>query len=144
MLSIDDLATLTLETTISNDPDDRKMKEIFDPIIAKHFPADDLEERARQPFDQEKATRDWNALIDEAKALMAKGDPTSPAARDLARRWKAQVELFTKGDPATTARVQNVWKDAMADPKAAPALPLNPEIFAFVGKAMASVDEERR
>ncbi len=72
---------------------------------------------------------------------MAKGDPTSPAALDLARRWKAQVEQFTRGDPGVAARVQAVWQDAMADPKAAPALPLNPEIFAFIGKAQAKLAE---
>jgi len=75
------------------------------------------------------------------KGKYAKGDPASPAALDLARRWKAQLELFTKGDPGVTQKVQRVWNDAMADPKAAPQLPLNPEIFAFVGKAQARLKE---
>lgn len=72
---------------------------------------------------------------------MTKGDPTTPEALDLARRWKAQVELFTRGDAGMSQRVMNVWKDAMADPKAAPKLPLNPEIFAFVGQAQAKLKE---
>jgi len=37
--------------------------------------------------------------------------------------------------------VMQVWGDAMADPKAGPQLPLNPEIFAFVGKAAAKLKE---
>jgi len=70
---------------------------------------------------------------------MAKGDPTSDAARDLARRWQAQVKLFTEGNPAMNQKVLGIWKEAMADPNAAPKLPLNPEIFAFVQKAAAGL-----
>jgi hypothetical protein len=75
---------------------------------------------------------------------MAIGDPDSPASLDLARRWQAQVAEFTRGDPAVAQRVQAVWKDAMADPKAAPKLPLNPEIFAFMAKAQARLKEIER
>jgi hypothetical protein len=74
-------------------------------------------------------------LMVEAKALMAKGDPASPAAKDLARRWMAQVSVFTHGDAALAGKVKALWNDAMADPKSAPKLPLNPEIFAFIDKA---------
>ena len=70
---------------------------------------------------------------------MAKGDPYSDAARDLARRWQAQVKLFTQGDAAVNQKVMGMWKEAMADPKAAPKLPLNPEIFAFVQKAASKL-----
>jgi len=37
------------------------------------------------------------ALIAELKSLAVAGDPASPAARDLGRRWYAQTENFTKG-----------------------------------------------
>ena len=43
----------------------------------------------------------WTA---EAKDLMAKGDPGSPAAIDLARRWSEMVKAFTQGDPALARR----------------------------------------
>jgi hypothetical protein len=72
---------------------------------------------------------------------MAKGDPTSPAALDLARRWKAQVEKFTQRNPQADAKARAVWNDAMSDPQAAPKLPLNREIFAFMGAAVAKLKE---
>lgn len=140
-LSIEDLTTLTKETTMTNKPTQQEMKEVFDPFVSKHFSQDEITETAKRDFDQEKVGQQWDALIAEAKVLMAKGDPTTPEALDLARRWKAQVELFTRGDAGMSQRVMNVWKDAMADPKAAPKLPLNPEIFAFVGQAQAKLKE---
>ena len=138
-LSVDDLATLTKETTMTTKPSQTELKKIFDPFVEKHFSQAEIEETAKRDFDQEQAGRDWDSLIAEAKVLMAKGDPTSPAALDLARRWKAQVEQFTRGDAAVTQKVQAVWNDAMKDPKAAPMLPLNPEIFAFVQKAASKL-----
>jgi MerR family transcriptional regulator, thiopeptide resistance regulator len=140
-LSIDDLATLTRETTMSTKPSQAEMKKIFDPHVEKHFSQAEIEEAAKRPFDQDAVNRNWDSMIAEAKRLMAIGDPASPAALDLARRWKAQVAEFTRGDPAVAQRVQAVWNDAMADPKAAPKLPLNPEIFAFMGKAQARLKE---
>ncbi|MGH6870930.1 MAG: MerR family transcriptional regulator [Rhizomicrobium sp.] len=140
-LSVDDLATLTKETTMTTKPTQSEMKKIFDPFVEKHFSKSEIEETAKRDFDQEQVSQDWDALIAEARVLMVKGDPTSPAALDLARRWKAQVEKFTRRDPAVTRKVQAVWNDAMKDPKAAPQLPLNPEIFAFMGKAQAKLKE---
>lgn len=140
-LSIDDLATLTKETTMSTKPTQADMKKLFDPHVAKHFSQAEIEETAKRDFDQEKAGAEWESLTAEAKRLMAIGDPTSPAALDLARRWKAQVERFTRGNPDVAGRVMAVWKDAMADPAAAPKLPLTPEVFAFMGKAQAALKE---
>lgn len=140
-LSIDDLATLSKETTMTSKLSRQDVADLMAPHVKTHFSQAEIDETAQRPFDQEKIGAQWDSLIAEAKALMAKGDPTSPAALDLARRWKAQVEQFTRGDPGVTARVQAVWNDAMADPKAAPALPLNPEIFAFMGKAQAKLAE---
>jgi len=138
-LSVDDLATLTKETTMTGKASDAEMKAIFDPLAEKHFTPEERADLQTRSFDQAEATRTWDALIEEAKALMAKGDPTSDAARDLARRWQAQVKLFTEGNPAMNQKVMGMWKEAMADPNAAPKLPLNPEIFAFVQKAAAGL-----
>jgi DNA-binding transcriptional MerR regulator len=135
MLSIDDLATLTTETTMAAKPTDDEMKQIFDPLIRKHFSPDTRAELAQRPFDQDAISRQWNGLFDEARALMAAGDPGSPAALDLARRWMAMVGQFTGGDPQIAAKAKSVWTDAMADPNAAPRLPLNPEMFKFIGEA---------
>ena len=113
----------------------KELGQLLEPHVRGHFSEAEMAETARRPFDQEQIGQQWDALIAEAKALMATGDPASPAARDLARRWKAQVEQFTRGDPAVATRVQAVWRDAMADPNAAPRLPLTPEMFAFISKA---------
>jgi DNA-binding transcriptional MerR regulator len=134
-LSVEDLTTLTKETTMTKKATDEEMKAIFDPLAQKHFTAEENATLRQRSFDQAETSRNWEGLIDEAKALMAKGDPYSPAARDLARRWMAQVKLFTQGDPKINEKVMGMWKEAMADPKAAPKLPMNPELFAFVQKA---------
>jgi DNA-binding transcriptional MerR regulator len=134
-LSIDDLATLTKETTMTKKASDAEMKAIFDPLAEKHFTAEERATLTQRSFDQAEVSKNWETLIEEAKALMAKGDPYSAAATDLARRWQAQVRLFTQGDPAVSQKVMGMWKDAMANPATAPKLPLNPEIFAFVQKA---------
>jgi len=136
-LSIDDLTELTRETTMSTE----EMKAIFDPIIDRHFSEDERTKLGAKPFDQDAVTRQWDALIAEAQAVMAKGNPGAPEALALARRWKALVEQFTGGDPALAGKARAVWKDAMSDPQAAPKLPLDPAIFAFMGKAMAKLKE---
>jgi len=138
-LSIDDLTTLTKETTVTKKAEPEEMKAIFDPLAAKHFSAAENATLRQRSFDQAEASRSWEALIAEARALMAKGDPYSEASRDLAQRWQAQVRLFTQGDPKVSEKVMAMWKEAMADPKAAPKLPLNPEIFAFVQKAASKL-----
>lgn len=128
-----------------NGPDsDEEMKAIFDPISAKHFTAAEMRAfcAKAEDYDQAAVTAAWDALIAEAKTVMAKGNPASPEAMDLARRWKAQVDLFTGGDVDIETKLRTVWKDAMADPEAAPKLALTPEIFAFIGKAWEAAKAE--
>jgi MerR family transcriptional regulator, thiopeptide resistance regulator len=141
-LSVDDLIRLTKETNVSTKGRREEMKAIFDPIVDKHFSAGDRRALGQRAFDQEEASRGWDSLIAEATALMANGDPGSPAARDLARRWMALVGAFTGGDLKLAAKAKSVWTEAMADPEAAPKLPLNPEIFAFVGEAWKKAQTE--
>ena len=79
-LSIDDLATLTKETTMTRKASDEEMKAIFDPLAEKHFTAEENAKLRQRSFDQAEASKSWEALIEEAKALMTKGDPYSAAA----------------------------------------------------------------
>ncbi|MBV8975945.1 MAG: MerR family transcriptional regulator [Alphaproteobacteria bacterium] len=134
-LSVEDLTTLMKETAMTGKASPEEMQAIFDPLSEKYFSAEERAMLRQRSFDQADVSRNWELLIEEAKALMAKGDPTSPAAQDLARRWRAQVQLFTQGDPEVDAKVLGMWKDAMANPDTATKLPLNPEILAFVQKA---------
>ena len=142
-LSIDDLATLSKETTMPSNMNPTEIGRLLEPHVQLHFSQDEIDEAARRPFDQQGVSAGWEGLIAEAKALMAIGDPTSPAALDLARRWKAELDKFTLGDPAIAARVGAVWTDAMADPQAAPQLPLTPAMFTFIDQANASLAEGR-
>jgi DNA-binding transcriptional MerR regulator len=137
-LSIDDLATLTTETTMAT-PSKQDWKDVFEPLIEKYFPPDKLAETTKRHFDQAKVTAEWNALIAEANQAMAKGDPSTPEALDIARRWNALVEQFTKGDPVLFDGARKVWDDAMADPRNAGKFPVSPALFTFVGKAMAKL-----
>ena len=139
-LSVDDLIQLTKETTMTFKGRSEEMKAIFDPIIKKTFTQEERESLGARSYNQEEASRAWDALIAEAKELMAKGDHASPEAQDLARRWKAQVAQFTQGDPALAAKAKAVWSEAMANPETAPKVPLNPEIFAFVEKAWKAAE----
>lgn len=140
-LSIDDLTTLTTETTMTAKATDDEKKAIFDPISAKYFSAEERAALSQRKYDQADVSQRWETLIAELKALMPKGDPGSPEALDLARRWQALVNEFTRGDQAVAGKVRAIWQDAMADPKAAPKLLLTPEMFAFAGKAMAKLKD---
>src|SRR6201999_152749 len=51
-LSIDDLATLTKETTMTGKATPQEMKAIFDPLAEKHFGAEERAALAQRSFDQ--------------------------------------------------------------------------------------------
>jgi len=140
-LSIDDLIQLAKETTMTSQEQREEMKAIFDPLIQQHYTEEERAELRARSYDQAEVARVWDGLMAEARILMAKGDPTSPQAKDLARRWKAQMNVFTGGNPGIAAKARAVWSEAMADPTTAPKLPLNPEIFAFIERASKAAGE---
>lgn len=138
-LGIDDLATLTQETTVTEKLTDQDWADTFEPLIQKHYtPAelDALKARAPNADEQADVQQQWSDLIAEATAMMEGGvDPKSPEAVNLARRWKALQDRFTGGDPAIADKVKAVWQDAMADPTAAQRLPINPALWGYVARA---------
>lgn len=136
-LSPDDLTQLTRETAMSEKMSDEEMAEVFKPLADKHFTPEEQAALAdnKPYFDQAQVTREWDALIAEARALQAKGDPGSPEAADLARRWMSQVERFTGGDPAVSQKVGAMWQEALSDPGAAPRMPMDLALMRFVGEA---------
>jgi len=136
-LSVDDLATLTTETAMTGKATLEDMRDVLEPITQRHYTAADRAALAARPYDQAEIGRQWMVLIEEAKVLMAAGDPASPAAQDLGRRWKALFEQFTGGDKAIESKVNAVWRDAFADPVAAARLPVSAEMFAFMDAADA-------
>jgi len=68
---------------------------------------------------------------------MQVGDPTSPGAQDLARRWAAMAAQLTALDPTIGAKGRAIWNDAMEDPVVAGKMALNRKIFVFVDQAIA-------
>jgi len=143
-LSLDDLVTLTRMTAM-NMKSDEALAAALRPAVDRHFSAAEQARLADNApyFDREQVSREWDDLIAEAKALHEKGDPESPAAKNLARRWFAQIARFTGGDPAVTAKLGKVWSESMRDPALAPQLPMTPELMAFVGAAKRAADAEQ-
>lgn len=137
-LSVDDLATLTRETHVTERMNDEEMKALFDPLAQKYFSPEELKELEQRKLDaaeQEEVRAQWDALIAEAKALQAKGDPSSPQAIDLARRWMAMVNRFSSGNAEVNAKVGSMWKEAMSDPKTSGRLPFDMAVWNFVAEA---------
>ena len=123
-LSTDALTQLTRETAVTDKMSDEEMAAVFIPLTEKHFSAEEREAIMTRKFalDQEQVTREWDAMFAEARALMAGGDPSTPEAMNLAKRWMLQVERFTGGDPQTNARSSAMWKEALDDPGVRPPL----------------------
>jgi hypothetical protein len=128
--------------------DQTAMKEVFDPLIERHFTPEDMAKAKAKKvdlmargLDQAGITQAWEVLLADAARLTALGDPGSPEARDLLQRWNAQVAQFTGGDPALKAKSAAMWKDAMSDPAATMRLPFKPEMFAFLSD-VARVERE--
>ena len=139
-LSPDDLMHLTRETAMTKQKmSDEEMAAVFKPLAEKHFTPEDqarLLERKDAYFDQGAATRAWDALIAEGNDLLARDeDPASPRAADLARRWMAEVNKFTGGDPAMNAKSGAMYQDAFSDPGTADKMPFSAKLWRFIGAA---------
>jgi hypothetical protein len=101
----------------------------------KYFRAEEIEAlSSHKDFDYDEDFATWERMIAELKTLAAAGDPSAPAARDLAGRWIAQIENFTKGDPILTTKLRNMVKDAFADPVTAEQMPYSKNDLVFLGR----------
>ena len=135
-LPTDDLVELTRESVMS----DYKPGPEFQALVEKHVDTrrvKDLHPGEWTPEDQERVGRQWAELIAEAERLKD-GDPASPEAGDLARRWMALVGQFTRGDAQLGGQVRAVYEEAAADPATARQMPFSPEVWSFVQKAVAA------
>jgi DNA-binding transcriptional MerR regulator len=133
-LPTDDLVELTKETVVS----DYKPTPELEALIEKHYTPEQREALARRKDDgyagQEGFSLVWSQLIAEAERLKD-GDPGSPEALDLARRWAAEVARFTGGDPSVRASVRALYEDGFSNPATAGAMPFSPEVWRFMGEA---------
>jgi DNA-binding transcriptional MerR regulator len=143
-LSIDDLATLSKETSMTSK---LTRPTLFHPALVPHqhkyFRPEEIDALASQEgFDQEADIAVWEDMIAELKALTTKDDPATPAARALGRRWLAQTDAFTKGDEILTTKLRNMTKDAFADPVTAAQMPYGKDHLIFLGMIFASMKEQ--
>ena len=134
-LSIDDLAKLSQETVMTPKPDAQAIKQLTDDYARKHFTADEM--ARMQSHATSEALAHWEAVIADAKNVMAAGDPASPAARDVARRWQAAVHRLSGGETNLMTKGRAAWREALGDPKVAAGLPLSRELLDFIGQAKA-------
>jgi hypothetical protein len=125
------------ETTTSKAMSDDFWTQKMQPIIDRHFTADEQQAfQARKfSFAQAEVSQAWDALIAEARALQVIGDASSRQAADLARRWMAQVKLFAGEDPSNISKAAQVNVDALADPETAPNMPFDLSLMQFVSEA---------
>jgi MerR family transcriptional regulator, thiopeptide resistance regulator len=142
-LSIDDLASLTKETSMASK---LTRPTYFHPALVphqhKHFRPEEIEAfAAREDFDQEREIATFFKLVTELKHLAATGDPASPAALDFGRRWKARGDALTHGDQEVAGRMRNMVKDALADPLTAPQMPFSATDLAFLEQIFGKLKE---
>ncbi|TFH88587.1 MerR family transcriptional regulator [Billgrantia azerbaijanica] len=100
----------------------------------RYFTPDELD---RLPFYQADADRQakWNALVQEAEALLQKGvSPAASAARDLATRWMAQLERDTAGNPTLLDKLNAMHAN---EPGVQEQLGIPPQVSEYVLQAFA-------
>jgi len=138
-LSIDDLANLSRETVVTR-PNVKELSQMLGPFREKHLSPAETEaikaRFARAGIDNKQVAKDWESLMAEWQTLMLEGDPTSPAAQEMARRWSAFVGQLPVRDAEIKSKEKAIIKDAMNDPATAEKLARYQEIGAFAKQAI--------
>jgi len=80
-------------------------------------------------------------MIDELKELATIGDPASPAALDLGRRWKAHTAAVTSAGEDVAGRMRSMVRDALADPVTAPQMPFSAQDLEFLEQIFGKLKE---
>jgi DNA-binding transcriptional MerR regulator len=134
-LSSDDLMNLTKETTMT-DKRTEDLSAAYQAIATKHLTSADQATLAANGYQgMDKPDIDWTLLHQEATRLMKTGDPRSPVAMDLARRWMGKVFEATGGDPALTRKVRAVAREANDHPAFTSVSNTGNELMDFVSEA---------
>lgn len=118
------------------DKHNEKLAAAYEAVAAKHFSATDQAVLTANGYSgMARPDADWNALGKEAARLMAIGDPSSPAAIDLARRWMGKVFEATGGDPGLTKKMKTVAREVHEQPDFAAVPSSSNDVMDFVAKA---------
>lgn len=134
-LSSDDLMNLTKEIAMTEERT-QDLAAAYQAIANKHFTPDDQATLASNGYQgMDKPDTDWAALHEEATRLMQAGDPRSPAAMDLARRWMGKVFAATGGDPTLTRKMKAAAREANEQPAFTAASGSGNALMDFVSEA---------
>ncbi len=134
-LSSDDLMNLTKEIAMTDKHND-DLAAAYEAVAARHFSPTDQATLAANGYEgMDKPDADWGALSEEAARLMKTGDPRSPEAMDLARRWMGKVFEATGGDPALTRKMRTVARETLEQPAFAAASSSSNDMMDFVSQA---------
>lgn len=134
-LSSDELMNLTKDISMT---DTRKadIRAAYEAVAARHFsPADRAALDSNGYGGMDRPDADWEALHDEAAKVMKTGDPRSPEAIDLARRWMSKVFEVTGGDPTLTRKMKAAAREAHEQPAFAAASSVSNAMMDFVAQA---------
>jgi DNA-binding transcriptional MerR regulator len=138
-LSIDDLATLSQETVVTNKSAVKELKEIFAPFEGKHLTPGDVASVKAWTAGQPDVVTSLNQLLEEARALMMSGDATTPAAIDFARRFRSVTEKLKSSEPSAMAALRPKMKAMVDDARSDPGTSQKLEILCFVENAVANL-----
>jgi DNA-binding transcriptional MerR regulator len=134
-LSSDDLMNLTKETTMT-DKHNEELAAAYEAVAAKHFSATDQATLTANGYGgMAKPDTQWDVLGKEAARLMAIGNPSSPEAMDLARRWMGKVFEATGGDPSLTRKMKTVAREVHEQPAFAAVSSSSNDLMDFVAAA---------
>jgi len=134
-LSSDDLLNLTRETVMSDQISENETSGIIQNIYEKHISPEERERLRTNGYQPAAASAVWEKLHTEAAILMAKGDPGTPEAMDLARRWMDEVNRATGGDPSLNQKVRAMWQEALQNSAVKAQAPSSLETMNFIGQA---------
>lgn len=111
-------------------------------MFEKYFTQEQLDQLAQRreamgPEAMAEVQQEWPRLIAAVRAELDAGrEPTDPSVVPLARRWKELLEQFSGGDPSLLQTTGQMYQQ---EPGMMAKMGLDPQIFAFMGKAMAAL-----
>jgi DNA-binding transcriptional MerR regulator len=137
-LSIDDLATLSQESVVMTHPTAKELSEVITPFLQNHITLEDKDNLREWAAGRPDIPNTVKSLLEEAGALMASGDATSPAAMDFARRIQAFSKQVTSG-PSPLAALQPKLRASLDDARSDPGASQKIEVVGFIQKAVANL-----
>lgn len=113
-------------------------------LLEKYYTPEQLEtlKQRRELLGEERieqAQADWQTLIEQARAEMAKGtDPTSEFVKALARRSLELIQEFTGGDPGIEQSLNQLYQHE--SPEVASRGAIDAAVMEYLGRARAALE----